>query len=38
MLGVAFFTDQDFSCAGFALKASGEVDYIADGGVVLAVF
>ena len=38
MLGVAFFADQDFSCAGFALEASGEIDHIANGRVVLAIF
>ncbi len=27
MLGIAFFADQDFSCAGLGLKASGEIDY-----------
>jgi hypothetical protein len=38
MLGVAFFADQDFSCAGFALEASGEINHVANGRVVLAVF
>ena len=38
MLNVAFFADQDFSCARFALKASSKIDHVADGRVVFVVF
>ena len=35
--GVAFFADQNFAGARFALKASREIDYVADGCEVLGV-
>ena len=38
MLDVTFFTDQDFSCAGFTLKPGGEIDHVADGCVIFVVF
>ena len=38
MLDVTFFADQDFSRAGFTLKASGKIDHVADSRVVFVVF